>query len=48
MPANPVHVVVLGVYIAVFHVAGLYRSRLNLSLLDDLPYILAASLVGSR
>ncbi|SFU08324.1 Undecaprenyl-phosphate glucose phosphotransferase [Geodermatophilus amargosae] len=46
MPANPVHVVVLGVYIAVFFVAGLYRSRLNLSLLDDLPYVLAASLVG--
>jgi exopolysaccharide biosynthesis polyprenyl glycosylphosphotransferase len=45
-PANPVHVVVLGVYVAVFYVVGLYRSRLNLSLLDDLPYILAASLVG--
>ncbi len=46
MPANPVHGVVLGVYIAVFYVAGLYRSRLNLSLLDDLPYIFAASVVG--
>jgi exopolysaccharide biosynthesis polyprenyl glycosylphosphotransferase len=45
-PANPVHVVVLGVYVAVFYVVGLYRSRLDLSLLDDLPYILAASLVG--
>ncbi len=45
-PANPLHVVVLGVYVAVFYVAGLYQSRLNLSLLDDLPYILAASVVG--
>ncbi len=45
-PANPVHVVVLGVYVLVFYAAGLYRSRLNLSLLDDLPYIAAASLVG--
>ncbi len=45
-PANPVHVVVLMVYVLVFYVAGLYRSRLNLSLLDDLPYILGASVVG--
>ncbi len=45
-PASPVHVVVLVVYVAVFYVAGLYRSRLNLSLLDDLPYIFAASIVG--
>jgi exopolysaccharide biosynthesis polyprenyl glycosylphosphotransferase len=46
VPGNPVHFVVLLVYVLVFYVAGLYRSRLNLSLLDDLPYILAASLVG--
>ena len=46
VPGNPVHLVVLLVYVLVFYVAGLYRSRLNLSLLDDLPYILAASLVG--
>jgi exopolysaccharide biosynthesis polyprenyl glycosylphosphotransferase len=45
-PASPVHVVVLVVYVAVFYMAGLYRSRLNLSLLDDLPYIFAASIVG--
>jgi exopolysaccharide biosynthesis polyprenyl glycosylphosphotransferase len=45
-PTNPVHGVVLLVYLAVFYAAGLYRSRLNLSLLDDVPYILAASLVG--
>ena len=45
-PTSPVHVVVLLVYLVVFYVAGLYRSRLNLSLLDDLPYILAASVVG--
>ncbi len=45
-PANPIHVVVLATYVLVFYAAGLYRSRLNLSLLDDLPYILAASVVG--
>ncbi|MGY1640764.1 sugar transferase [Geodermatophilus sp. SYSU D00703] len=45
-PGSPVHLVVLPVYVLVFYVAGLYRSRLNLSLLDDLPYILAASFVG--
>jgi exopolysaccharide biosynthesis polyprenyl glycosylphosphotransferase len=45
-PTSPVHAVVLLVYLGVFYVAGLYRSRLNLSLLDDVPYILAASLVG--
>jgi exopolysaccharide biosynthesis polyprenyl glycosylphosphotransferase len=45
-PANPIHVIVLLVYVLVFYVVGLYRSRLNLSLLDDLPYILGASVVG--
>jgi exopolysaccharide biosynthesis polyprenyl glycosylphosphotransferase len=45
-PGNPVHWVVLLTYVLVFYTAGLYRSRLSLSLLDDLPYILAASLVG--
>src|SRR3712207_3716534 len=30
-PTSPVHGVVLLVYLAVFYVAGLYRSRLNLS-----------------
>ncbi len=46
LPGNPIHLVVLLVYVLVFYVAGLYRSRLSLSLLDDFPYILAASLVG--
>ncbi|MGY1690879.1 sugar transferase [Geodermatophilus sp. SYSU D01105] len=45
-PTSPVHGVVLLVYLVVFYLAGLYRSRLNLSLLDDVPYILAASVVG--
>ena len=45
-PTSRVHIVVLLVYLAVFYAAGLYRSRLTLSLLDDLPYILAASVVG--
>lgn len=46
-PPSPVHVVVLVVNIVVFvAAAGLYRSRLNLSLLDDLPYIAAAVVVG--
>jgi hypothetical protein len=42
----PVHAVVLLVYLIIFYVAVLFRSRLNLSLLDDLPYILAAFVVG--
>ncbi|MGY1662350.1 sugar transferase [Geodermatophilus sp. SYSU D00705] len=45
-PTSPLHIAVLGVNLVVFYVAGLYRSRLNLSLLDDLPYLLAASVVG--
>jgi exopolysaccharide biosynthesis polyprenyl glycosylphosphotransferase len=46
-PANPVHVVVLVVNIVTFAAAGLYRSRLSLSLLDDFPYIAVAVLVGA-
>ncbi len=46
-PAHPVHVVVLGVNLALFAAAGLYRSRLSLSLLDDLPYIAGAVIVGA-
>ncbi len=45
-PGNPVHVLVLLFLVLVFWRAGLYRSRLNLSLLDDLPYILSAVLVA--
>ncbi|WP_169063801.1 sugar transferase [Geodermatophilus dictyosporus] len=45
-PTSPIHGVVLLVNITVFYIAGLYRSRLNLSLLDDLPYLVAASFVG--
>ncbi len=46
-PTNPVHILVLFVNILTFAVAGLYRSRLNLSLLDDFPYIAAASVAGA-
>jgi exopolysaccharide biosynthesis polyprenyl glycosylphosphotransferase len=45
-PTSPIHVVVLLIYLVAFYVAGLYRSRLELSLLDDLPYIVGASIVG--
>ncbi len=45
-PGNPVHVLVLPFLVLVFWRAGLYKSRLNLSLLDDLPYILPAVLVA--
>ncbi len=38
-PTSPVHVLVLVVNVLTFAFAGLYRSRLSLSLLDDLPYI---------
>lgn len=40
------HLAVLVVNLLVFSVAGLYRSRLNLSVLDHLPYIVAAVLVS--
>ncbi len=46
-PTHPVHFVVLVVNILAFAAAGLYRSRLTLSLLDDLPYIVAAVMVGA-
>jgi exopolysaccharide biosynthesis polyprenyl glycosylphosphotransferase len=45
-PTSPVHGLVLLFLLLVFWRAGLYRSRLDLSLLDDLPYILAAMLVA--
>ena len=46
-PTHPIHVVVLVVNVFTFALAGLYRSRLTLSLLDDFPYIAAAVLVGA-
>jgi exopolysaccharide biosynthesis polyprenyl glycosylphosphotransferase len=45
-PGSPVHGLVLLFLLIVFWRAGLYRSRLDLSLLDDLPYIFAAMLVA--
>ncbi len=45
-PGSPVHGLVLLFLLVVFWRAGLYRSRLDLSLLDDLPYILAAMVVA--
>jgi exopolysaccharide biosynthesis polyprenyl glycosylphosphotransferase len=40
--ASGYHLLVLVLNVVVFTAAGLYRSRLNLRLLDDLPYIGAA------
>ena len=45
-PTSALHLVVLAVNVLVFAVAGLYRSRLSLSMLDDFPYITGAVLVG--
>jgi exopolysaccharide biosynthesis polyprenyl glycosylphosphotransferase len=45
-PNSPLHVLVLPAFVVVFWRAGLYRSRLNLSLLDDLPYITGAMVVA--
>ena len=45
-PTSALHLVVLVVNVLVFVVAGLYRSRLSLSMLDDFPYITGAVLVG--
>lgn len=46
-PTSPVHVLVLVVNVVAFYGAGLYRSRLSLSLLDDLPYLVGAVVVGA-
>jgi len=46
-PTNPIHVLVLFVNVFAFYTAGLYRSRLSLSLLDDLPFIVGAVVVGA-
>jgi len=46
LPTSPTHFLVLLVTLVTFTAAGLYRSRLTLSLLDDLPYIVAACVVG--
>ncbi len=46
-PGSPVaHGLALAFLLLVFWRAGLYRSRLTLSLLDDLPYVLAAVAVA--
>ncbi|WP_246078759.1 exopolysaccharide biosynthesis polyprenyl glycosylphosphotransferase [Modestobacter excelsi] len=45
-PGSRFHVLALLAYLVVCQTAGLYRSRLSLSLLDDLPYIVGASIVG--
>ncbi|SNS90615.1 exopolysaccharide biosynthesis polyprenyl glycosylphosphotransferase [Geodermatophilus saharensis] len=46
-PGSPIaHGLALGFLLLVFWRAGLYRSRLTLSLLDDLPYVLAAVAVA--
>ncbi len=39
-------VIVLPIILASFYMSGLYRSRLNLSLLDDIPYIAKGLVVG--
>jgi exopolysaccharide biosynthesis polyprenyl glycosylphosphotransferase len=41
-PQSWVHILVLVLYVVIFLIAGLYRSRLTLAVLDDFPYILAA------
>ncbi len=46
-PSSRLHLLVLMITLVVFSLAGLYRSRLNLSLLDDLPAIAAAVLIGT-
>lgn len=45
-PMSVFHLVSVTVNVAVFSLAGLYRSRLNLTLLNDVPYILAAVVVS--
>jgi len=44
---SALHLLVLLMTLVVFSLAGLYRSRLNLSLLDDAPAIAAAVLIGT-
>ena len=47
LPGSPLaHGLALVLLLLVFWRAGLYRSRLTLSLLDDLPYVLAAVVVA--
>lgn len=45
-PTLPWHLVVLVVTLLTFSLVGLNRSRLTFSILDDLPYICAAVLIG--
>lgn len=46
LPSSRLHLLVLVILIPIFGFAGLYRSRLTLSLLDDLPHLAGAILVG--
>ena len=43
---NPKTLLVLGLILALFHQAALYRSRLSLSILDDVPAIVGRSLAA--
>jgi exopolysaccharide biosynthesis polyprenyl glycosylphosphotransferase len=43
---HPVQALVLGVVLLCFWAAGLYRSRVTLSVLDDLPFLSAGVLAG--
>ncbi|GAA4864460.1 exopolysaccharide biosynthesis polyprenyl glycosylphosphotransferase [Actinomycetospora straminea] len=46
LPTSPTHLLVLLITLITLSMAGLYRSRLKLSLLDDLPYLIAAVVAG--
>jgi exopolysaccharide biosynthesis polyprenyl glycosylphosphotransferase len=45
-PSSATHLLILLTNLVIFSLAGLYRSRLTLSVLADLPYIVAALFVG--
>jgi exopolysaccharide biosynthesis polyprenyl glycosylphosphotransferase len=45
-PASALHLLVLPLLLVAFGIAGLYRSRVTLSLLDDFPAVVAAVIVG--
>jgi exopolysaccharide biosynthesis polyprenyl glycosylphosphotransferase len=46
-PFRPLHLAVLGLTVALFASAGLYRPRLSLSVLDDLPSLLGRPLAAA-
>ena len=45
-PTSAAHLLILVTNLVIFSLAGLYRSRLTLSVLEDLPYIVSALCVG--